>query len=222
MDFLTSTSNIPLSDILIRMAVAALIGAGIGFAYHRTFRGLTYSTSFRNTNVLVTIIICAIILSIGSNIALSLGLVGSLSVIRFRAVVKDVMDMVYLFWSIGVGIACGAGQFHIALVLFVFVLIGLIALVANPFHQVLKNRFMIKVVYQDRADVARLEGSLRARFRDLSLRSSFRNATSQTTEATYLVKLAEGEVSSAATLMADAGQGVLSTQLIKFDGVNAL
>jgi len=222
MDFLTSTSNIPISDILIRMAVAALIGAGIGFAYHRTFRGLTYSTSFRNTNVLVTIIICAIILSIGSNIALSLGLVGSLSVIRFRAVVKDVMDMVYLFWSIGVGIACGAGQFHIALALFVFVLIGLVALVANPFKQVIKNRFMIKVVYEDRADVARLEGSLRARFRDISLRSSFRSSANQTTEATYLVKLAEGEVPSAAALMADTGQGVLSTHLIKFDGVNAL
>ncbi len=222
MDFLTSTSNIPLADILIRMAVAALIGAGIGFAYHRTFRGLTYSTSFRNTNVLVTIIICAIILSIGSNIALSLGLVGSLSVIRFRAVVKDVMDMVYLFWSIGVGIACGAGQFHIALALFVFVLVGLVALVANPFKEVLRNRFMIKVVYEDQADVARLEGTLRQRFRDLSLRSSFRSAASRTTEATYLVKLAEGEVSSAERWMADAGQGIVSTHLIKFDGVNAL
>jgi len=222
LDFLTSTSTIPISDILIRMAVAALIGAGIGVAYHRTFRGLTYSTSFRNSNVLVTIIICAIILSIGSNIALSLGLVGSLSVIRFRTAVKDMMDMIYLFWSIGVGIACGAGQFHIAVALFVFVLVVLVALVANPFKEVIRNRFMLKVVYEDRADVARLESSLRQRFPDVSLRSSFRNTRSQTTEATYLIKLAEGEVSSAETSIADAEQGVLSTQLIKFDGVNAL
>jgi uncharacterized membrane protein YhiD involved in acid resistance len=222
LDFLTSTSNVPLFDILVRMAAAALIGAGIGFTYHRTFRGLTYSTAFRNANVLVTIIICAIILSIGSNIALSLGLVGSLSVIRFRTAVKDMMDMIYLFWSIGVGISCGAGQFHIALALFAFVLLVLVALVAKPFKDVIRNRFMIKVVYEDRADVARLESSLKQRFPDVSLRSSFRNARSQTTEATYLIKLAEGQVSSAETLIADAEQGVLSTQLIKFDGVNAL
>jgi uncharacterized membrane protein YhiD involved in acid resistance len=222
LDFLTSTSTIPLADILIRMAVAAVIGAGIGLTYHRTFRGLTYSTAFRNTNVLVTIIICAIILSIGSNIALSLGLVGSLSVIRFRAVVKDVMDMIYLFWSIGVGIACGAGQFHIALALFVFVLGVLAILVARPFRGTARNRFVIKVVYDDRADVARFEGSLKQRFRDLSLRSSFRNASSQTTEATYLVKLAEGEASSAEMLIGGSEPGVVSTQMIRFDGVTAL
>ena len=222
MDFFTSTTPIALRDIIIRMAVAGLIGAGIGLTYHRTFRGLTYSTSFRNTNVLITIIICAIILSIGSNVALSLGLVGSLSVIRFRATVKDAMDMIYLFWSIGIGIACGAGQFQIVGVLFVFVLFVIVAIAYNPFKPILRNKFMIKIVHADGADVASLEGSLRERFGDLSLRSSSRNARSQTTETTYLVRLAEAEVPSATALIGAPVEGIESSQLIKFDGVNAL
>ncbi len=222
MDFFTSTPSISLRDIVLRMAVAGLFGAGIGLAYHRTFRGLTYSTSFRNTNVLMSIIICAIILSIGSNVALSLGLVGSLSVIRFRAVVKDAMDMIYLFWSIGTGIACGAGQFQIAAALFSLVLLVIVALVYNPFREILRNKFMIKVVHGDDADVARLESSLRERFRDLSLRSSFRNARSQTTETTWLVRLDETEVASARALIAAPLPGLESAQLIKFDGVNTL
>lgn len=222
MDFFSSTTPIALRDVFLRLAVAGLIGAGIGFTYHRTFRGMTYSTSFRNTNVLMTIIICAIILSIGSNVALSLGLVGSLSVIRFRAVVKDAMDMIYLFWSIGVGIACGAGQFQIAGALFGFVLLVIVALVYNPFKEILRNKFMIKIVHADGADVAGLEESLRERFRDLSLRSSFRNARSQTTETTYLVRLAEADVSSARALIAAPLEGVESAQLVKFDGVNVL
>lgn len=222
MDFFTSTPIISLRDIVLRMAVAGLFGAGIGLAYHRTFRGLTYSTSFRNTNVLMSIIICAIILSIGSNVALSLGLVGSLSVIRFRAVVKDAMDMIYLFWSIGIGIACGAGQFQIAAALFGVVLLVIVALVYNPFREILRNKFMIKVVHGDDADVARLESSLRERFRELSLRSSFRNARSQTTETTWLVRLDETEVASARALIAAPLPGVDSAQLIKFDGVSTL
>jgi len=222
LDFLKSTTDIALVDILLRMGVAALIGVAIGLTYHRTFRGMTYSTSFRNTNILITIIICAIILSIGSNVALSLGLVGSLSVIRFRAVVKDAMDMIYLFWSIGIGIACGAGQFQIATALFLIVLLVILVITYNPLREVMKNKFMIKVVYEDAADVARVEGSLRERFRDLSLRSSFRNARSGTTEATYLVKLADAEVSAAETLIAGREPGVVSTQLVKFDGLNVL
>ena len=118
MEFFGSNESLAFSDVLLRMATAGVLGLGIGLTYRATFRGMTYSTSFRNTSVLITIIICGIILSIGSNVARSLGLVGSLSVIRFRTVVKDAMDMVYLFWAIGAGIACGAGQFHIAAVLF--------------------------------------------------------------------------------------------------------
>jgi uncharacterized membrane protein YhiD involved in acid resistance len=204
------------------MLAAGLIGIGIGLAYHRTFRGMTYSTSFRNTNVLISIIICAIILSIGSNVALSLGLVGSLSVIRFRAVVKDVMDMVYLFWSIGVGIACGAGQFHIAIALFVFVLAFLLVLVYSPFKQVLRDKFMMKIVYEDATDAGRLEERLRARFPEVSLRSSFRNARDQTTEATYLVRLPCDESPALDELITRDLEGVRSTQVIKYDGINVL
>ena len=222
MDFLTSSDDLQLADIVLRMLAAAVLGGGIGVAYRQTFRGVTYSTSFRNTSVLITIIICAIILSIGSNVALSLGLVGSLSVIRFRTVVKDAMDMVYLFWSIGAGIACGAGQFHIALVLFGFVLAVLLFLVFNPFRAAERDRFMLKLVYEDRAEAGRIVEALRERYRDVTLRSSFRNARNQTTEATYLVKLAEAELPSAEEILAGREEGVLSAQLVKFDGMSAL
>jgi uncharacterized membrane protein YhiD involved in acid resistance len=222
LDFFASESSISLQDILLRMGVAGFLGIAVGLTYHRTFRGLTYSVSFRNTNVLITIIICAIILSIGSNVALSLGLVGSLSVIRFRAVVKDAMDMIYLFWSIGIGIACGAGQFQIAGALFGLVLLVILAITYNPLREVVKDRFMIKVVYAADADVAGVEDLLRERFRGLSLRSSFRSEGGGTTEATYLVKLADRDVSSAEAIFAGAQPGVVSAQLVRFDGIQAL
>jgi len=221
-DFLASDANIALSDVLIRMGIASVLGVAIGLTYHRTFRGLTYSVSFRNTNILISIIICGIILSIGSNVALSLGLVGSLSVIRFRTVVKDTMDMVYLFWSIAIGIACGAGQFQIAGSLFAMVFVMLLAVTFNPFRAVMKTRFMVKVVYGEATDIRGLEAAFRERFRDLTLRSSYRNANTGTTEATYLVKLADDQVSAAETLIAEREEGVVSTQLIKFDGLDAL
>jgi uncharacterized membrane protein YhiD involved in acid resistance len=220
--FLTSPTSIDVTSVVIRMFVAGLIGIGIGFTYHQTFRGMTYSTSFRNTNVLITIIICAIILSIGSNVALSLGLVGSLSVIRFRAVVKDVMDMVYLFWSIGVGIACWAGQFHIAVALFAFVLAFMLVLIYSPFKLVVRDKFMMKIVYDDAADAGRLEERIRARFPEVSLRSSFRNARNETTEATYLVRLPRDETPALDELITGDLEGVRSTQVIKYDGMNVL
>ena len=130
--------------------------------------------------------------------------------------------MVYLFWSIGIGIACGAGQFHIAIALFVFVLAFMLVLVYSPFRQVLRDKFMMKIVYDDAADAGRLEERLRARFPDVSLRSSFRNATDQTTEATYLVRLPFDQSPALGEPITGDLEGVRSTQVIKYDGVNVL
>ncbi|MDR7855964.1 DUF4956 domain-containing protein [Tissierella sp.] len=102
--------------IVFNIIMATLLGLFIYFVYKKTFSGVIYSQSFNITIVMVCVIIAIIMMLIGKNIALSLGLVGSLSIIRFRTVIKDPRDMGFLFWGIAVGLAAGTGEFLIAII----------------------------------------------------------------------------------------------------------
>lgn len=141
--------QVPLDEVTIRLFFAVFVGSMLGFVYSVTFRHNTYTKSFRNTVILLTPILAGIILTIGSNIALSLGLVGSLSIIRFRAVVKDTVDMFYLFWSIGEGIAIGAGQFNIAIIIFLSIIICffIIRIFFDTQFKFANNNYLIRFVY---------------------------------------------------------------------------
>ena len=144
--------QVGLYEVIVRLLFALFLGIMVGSVYSFTFRNITYTSHFRNTIILCTPILAAIILTIGSNIALSLGLVGSLSIIRFRAVVKDSIDMFFLFWSIGEGIAIGAGQFEIASAIFFIILLGLF-LIKGIFDNklnILKKDFLLKIQYESK------------------------------------------------------------------------
>ena len=108
-------SNITLATVLFSLVMAFILGVVISYVYRKTNRGFSYETSFSFTLVMVTIIVTTIMITIGSNIALSLGLIGSLSIIRFRSVVKNTADMAYLFWAIASGLAIGAESYNVAL-----------------------------------------------------------------------------------------------------------
>ncbi|MEG0902088.1 MAG: DUF4956 domain-containing protein, partial [Clostridia bacterium] len=85
--------------------------------YRKTYAGVVYSRSFAASLVGMTVLTCAIIVTIQSNVVLSLGMVGALSIVRYRTAIKDPMDLLYLFWAVADGIAIGAGMFYIALLL---------------------------------------------------------------------------------------------------------
>jgi len=101
--------------IVIALAMTCILGFYIFFIYRITTRKTFYSKTFNISLVALAIITAAVILTIQSSIVVSLGMVGALSIVRFRTAIKDPMDLVFLFWSISVGIICGAGLFEVAL-----------------------------------------------------------------------------------------------------------
>ncbi|MBE5949970.1 MAG: DUF4956 domain-containing protein [Lachnospiraceae bacterium] len=116
------------AQFLLTLAMALLIGLGIYFVYRRCYIGVVYDHSFNVSLVVMTILVAVIIVTISSNITLSLGMVGALSIVRYRTAVKSPMDLMFLFWAITTGIAVGANYFFIAGGAFVFVAITFFAL----------------------------------------------------------------------------------------------
>ncbi|QHE53631.1 DUF4956 domain-containing protein [Pontibacillus sp. HMF3514] len=109
-------SNISIIGVCVTLFVSLLIGLFIFWIYRKTFNGVVYSHNFNVTLVLMTMITSLIIMTISTNIVLSLGMVGALSIVRFRTAIKDPLDIVFMFWAISVGIASGAKIFEVAVV----------------------------------------------------------------------------------------------------------
>lgn len=103
-------------DAAIALILAFLTGLFIHQVYRRTFSGILYSKPFNTSLVLLTMLTTFIILAVTSNVVLSLGMVGALSIVRFRTAIKDPLDLVFLFWAIGSGIVLGAGMVPLAIV----------------------------------------------------------------------------------------------------------
>jgi len=97
--------------ILLSLLSAFICGMVIFFVYKRFYKGIIYSNNFNILLVLVSVITAFIVLTISSNVVLSLGMVGALSIVRFRTAVKDPLDVGFVFWAVGIGITCGAGLY---------------------------------------------------------------------------------------------------------------
>lgn len=124
--FLEKVTAFSATDMIIALALAFVLGLFIFLVYKKTFQGVMYSASFGVSLVAMTLITTLIILAVTSNVVLSLGMVGALSIVRFRSAIKDPMDIAFLFWSIAVGIVLGAG--FIPLAVFGSIFIGIILL----------------------------------------------------------------------------------------------
>lgn len=128
-NFLNKASTFSIAEIFIALGISFILGLFIFTVYKKTYIGVMYSSSFGITLIGMNIITTLVILAVSSNIITSLGMVGALSIVRFRTVVKEPLDLVYLFWSITVGIIVGSGLIPLAiigsvvigLILFVFV-----------------------------------------------------------------------------------------------------
>ena len=123
-NFLSEISSFSYLDMLIAMVLAFALGLFIFYVYKKTFSGVMYSASFGVSLMAMTLITTLIILAVTSNVVLSLGMVGALSIVRFRTAVKEPLDIAFLFWAISVGIVLGAGL--IPLAVFGSVFIGII------------------------------------------------------------------------------------------------
>lgn len=125
--FTENIASFSILDTAIAMALAFCIGLFIFMVYKKTFNGVLYSSSFGVSLMAMTLITTFVILAVTSNVVLSLGMVGALSIVRFRTAVKEPLDIAYLFWAIASGIVLGAGMIPLAVI--GTVLIGILMLV---------------------------------------------------------------------------------------------
>jgi len=116
LDMFAQSGNLTVQDIALRIAAAALLSAIIYLSYWYTHAGTSYSKKFNVSLVTLTILTCTVMTVIGNNIALSLGMAGALSIVRFRTAVKDSRDTIYIFWAVIVGLCCGVGDFLTAII----------------------------------------------------------------------------------------------------------
>lgn len=112
---LESNTSISLTQVAFSLLIAVVMSALLYFVYRKTYRGTVYSKSFNLTLSLIAIITAMVMIIIGSNLALSLGMVGSLSIIRFRTAIKEPRDIAFLFWAIAIGLACGSEMYLVGL-----------------------------------------------------------------------------------------------------------
>jgi len=137
------TSSFSVIDTALILVVSFLIGLYIFAIYKKTFSGVLYSRNFNISLIAMTMTTALIIMGVTSNVVLSLGMVGALSIVRFRTAIKDPMDTVYLFWAVAAGILCGASQIPLAII--GSVVLGVILLlfvnkvtVENPYLLIVK------------------------------------------------------------------------------------
>lgn len=141
--FLENVTSVSVLDMVLTLLLAFLLGLFIYFVYKKTFSGVMYSAGFGVTLIALTMITALVILAVTSNVVLSLGMVGALSIVRFRTAIKEPLDIAFLFWSIAVGIVMAAGL--IPLAVFGSAVIGIVLIVfvnkksyTNPYIVVLQ------------------------------------------------------------------------------------
>ncbi len=159
LELLESTGQLTLETIVTRLGAASILACFIFLSYWLSHDGSIYSKKFNVSLVAMTVITTTVMIVIGNNIALSLGMVGALSIVRFRTAIKDSRDTVYIFWTIVVGICCGSGDYLVAGVgsAFAFVLLLLFGRVRNDSR-------MLLIIRAARTSEGRIEGIVFQRF----------------------------------------------------------
>lgn len=152
--FLAEIQAVSLSRLITTLVLTFLLGVFIVAVYRLTYNGVLFSWNFALSLLLLGLVTAGVILAVSSNVILSLGMVGALSIVRFRTAVKDAMDTVFMFWAIGAGIMAGAGYITVALA--ATGITGALFLGATVLRQTITSRaYMIIVRYEPGAQGVR-------------------------------------------------------------------
>ena len=146
--FLENIKAVSVLDMALTIALAFGIGLFIFFVYKKTYQGVMYSSSFGTTLIALTMITSQVILAVTSNVVLSLGMVGALSIVRFRTAIKEPLDIAFLFWSIAAGISLAAGMIPLAVIGSVIIGLILLFFVNKKSH---KNPYIVVLSCKDHA-----------------------------------------------------------------------
>ena len=171
-------------SVAVALLLGLLVGLIISFVYRRCYRGVLYSPSFAMTLVMLTLITTPVVMCIKSDLSLSMGMVGALSIVRFRTAVKDPMDTAYMFWALTMGILLGAELHMIALVVVVGISAVLLLLNFIKFHH--PDAYLLVLHYDEDAEYDILQ-QLRRSVKHRQLRS--KTITRSSAEMTFEVRL---------------------------------
>lgn len=210
-NFLENVTSVSIFDMVLSLVLAFCIGVFIFLIYKKTFQGVMYSASFGTTLIALTMITTLVILAVTSNIVLSLGMVGALSIVRFRAAIKEPLDIAFLFWSIAVGIVLAAGL--IPLAVFGSVVIGavLLVFVNKKSHT---HPYIAVIQCQDQQSEAEAYGLLKAQAERCILKS--KTVAPSSIELNYEIRLKSDDTSFVNQL---AGlPGVTHAVLVSYNG----
>lgn len=202
------TADFVISAILA-LVIALLFGLFIFFVYKKYYGGVVYSASFGITLVGMTVLTCALTLAISSNIVISLGMVGALSIVRYRTAIKDPMDLLYLFWSISIGIIVAADIYFLAVITMVVMTI----LVKILFTKKKAGKIYVCVIHYEGddtgAEITKLLGGVKYQIKSKTLRKGV-------AELTVEIMSKQGAPLFAEKI--DALPGVSDISLIQYNG----
>ena len=202
-------SELPLSELIWPLLAALLLGCLIYLIYRRFYTGVVYSRSFAVTLVGMCVLTCMVTLAISTSIVISLGMVGALSIVRYRTAIKDPMDLLYLFWSITTGITTGAKLYDLAL-LAALVMIVLIALF---FYRQESGKIYVVVLHYQSASVG--DQIIRAFGR---MKYNVKSTTVRGQETEMAVEVFCGKNEQALTEKLCAIPGVKDVTMIQYNG----
>lgn len=183
-----NAAEITTGSIILVLIVTSMLALYIYGIYRVTTRKTFYSKSFNISLVALAIITAAIIISIQSSVVISLGMVGALSIVRFRTAIKEPMDLVFLFWSISVGIICGAGQFEVAALTSVIITVFILVLEMLPIS---KPPMILVINAADRGAEEALISVVESHCKNYRIKS--RNISSSGLDMILEVRLADGK-----------------------------
>ncbi len=209
--FLENVAAVSLFDMLLALVLAFCLGMLIFLVYKKTYQGVMYSSSFGVTLIALTMITTLVILAVTSNVVLSLGMVGALSIVRFRTAIKEPLDIAFLFWAIAAGIVLAAGMIPLAVVGSVLVGVVLLVFVNQKPHC---NPYIV-VIQCDGHDS---ETAARAYLEEMTNRCTVKSKSAQkgSLELTVEIHLKDDNTDFINTL--SEMQGVNSAVLVSYNG----
>ena len=205
-----ASAEITTTTVIVALGIACVLALYIFFVYRVVTRKTFYSKNFNISLAGVTVITAGLILTMQSSIVLSLGMVGALSIVRFRTAIKDPLDLMFLFWSISVGIICGAGLAQIAVILSVIITVGILVLDHLP----VAKAPMLLVVNADNPDAEEVVSRAVAKYvKHFNVKS--RNMTQNSLDLVVELRTNQGSQLLREVM---ALEGVVSASLLSHDG----
>jgi uncharacterized membrane protein YhiD involved in acid resistance len=209
--FLENITSVTILDMVLALSLAFGIGVFIFVVYKKTFKGVMYSSSFGVTLIALTMISTLVILAVSSNVVLSLGMVGALSIVRFRTAIKEPLDIAFLFWSIAVGIVLAAGMIPLAVFGSVVIGVMLIVFVNKKTHD---NPYIVVLHCADAAVENNVATELNGCVSKYVIKS--KTVTADSVELHYEVRL--NSANSAFVNSLSKIEGVSNVVLVSYNG----